>query len=234
MTRILILRINYEGKKVLTMFFNKHKEVSKKLAAFAIAYCEKQLEDLSNLQSEQPLSDLEIKRLPFCLYILNVTIVICWINVHERNKDKAIKIIDSTVESFIEAFKRPIQTGDPLNWTRIGDFIIDPKEIALIGMQMPGGGGATADTRTDYAGLLSLTYNIRAQQYSDALRDTLEAVYSKKMLVHSPLLALFMKHLIGEERWNEEKFNDVALFSHLGLELTKWVLLFSRLVKETL
>lgn len=210
------------------MFFNKDKKISARLAAFAIYYCEEQLKQLGEIQSEKQLSVIEAQRLKFCLYILNITMVICWVVFHGRNSGNAKKIADLTLENFLKTFVQPVQTTSFYEYPRIGDLIIDSIEIALIGMAMPS--GATVDTRTDYGGLLGLTYNIRAKQYSDLLiKQVRDAFSDKAPSLEHPLAALFMKHVLGEER-----LDNIGFLLQLDIELTKFFFVFGKLVKEAL
>lgn len=85
------------------MFFFNHKKIARKLLVIAMVWCE---ERVKSLLSDNTFSKNEELKLRFCLSILNIVTVIWWVNIHERNTNKARKIIDSVMEEFMATFEK--------------------------------------------------------------------------------------------------------------------------------
>ncbi|MEW6408949.1 MAG: hypothetical protein AB1488_02400 [Nitrospirota bacterium] len=213
------------------MFFNKAKKIGRNCALVITPFATSQMEDIKKSLPNRQFSETEAIRCRFCLMILNLVMAIWWINNLERNTNRARKIIDSMVETFNGAFER---NSKPI---RIGDFVTDPVEIALIDSAM-GQVGVSKDTMSSFKSIISTIYNNRVVSYMNAFNEVLTelrreigkpdfpqpAFFSQSAF--SPVARLFVKHYTGD-LWE----NHIDFATKLSSLLDTWNMTIYTIVK---
>lgn len=204
------------------MFFNRDKKIGRNLALIAIMLPEQQMKNEAT--SHRQFSEIEAQRFKFCLSILNLVTLIWWVNFLESNTNRAKKVIDNIVESFMDVFKNKPDR------IRIGDFIVYPAEVTLIDMHM-GQIGISENTLTNYKTIIPIIYNNRVGQYSNVLNERAQIAFNseKKQFSLDPVARLFVEHFTGDE-WKKQ----VDLVIELSILLGAFNIALCNTVKEML
>lgn len=177
------------------MFFNKDKKIGRDLASFAIMFPEKQMQQIKEIIQDIQFSEVESRRLRFCLSILNLASIFWWVNLSKStgsiDNNRVKKIIDNVLDAFMIEFINDNTT------IRIGDYIVDNEEIMLLSREW-GGADTTMETKTNIGTLVPSIYNIRIGQYDAALTERLKFLSGKKQGSFDPVVKLFVKHFVGK------------------------------------
>lgn len=207
------------------MFFNRDKKIGNNLGTLAFMLAEQQMKDEAVSQME--LSKTEVIRFKFCLSVLNLITFIWWVNVLERDNNRAVKIIDNIHKGFNKISRT--RTGA----IRIGDFIADPLELVLVDKEVDKEweqSGITEDTRTNYTTLIGVAYNIRVDDYVKALKELRQIALSQSdSFSLNPVAKLFTRHFTGAE-WG----NRVDLVVVLSILLGGYQLAIADLIRKAL
>lgn len=210
------------------MSFNTDKEIGTNFILLITPLATEQMEQIEkDLLSYRQFSEIEAFRFRFCLMILNLVTAIWCINIFESNTNRAKRIIDSMVETFIGAFERK---QDPI---KIGDLIVDPLEIELIDSKM-GQIGIGKETMTSYRTLIPIIWNKRILEYVNAFEEA-KAVLEKEgksgfsPALFRPIAKYFVRHFTGDSWKKHADFvEDISPF------LTSWDMAIHNIVKEVL
>lgn len=203
------------------MFFNRDKKIGNNLGTLAFMLTDQQMKEEAVSQME--LSKTEVIRFKFCLSVLNLITFMWWVNVLERDNNRAVKIIDNIREGFTEISRTRTDA------IRIGDFIADPLELVLVDKEMFHS-GITENTETDYTTLIGVAYNIRVDDYVKALKELRQIALSQSdSFSLNPVAKLFTRHFTGAE-WE----NRVDLVIMLSILLCCYQLAIADLIKKAL
>jgi hypothetical protein len=182
------------------MFSGKEKQAGDNLVSAIISiHDERFREDFQGLLSNLQLSDIEFRRMIFCLYVLEISIAVFSVYLTERDIKKALEIIDNIFHGLRLFFSPTMGKTRLEDYPRIVDLIIDPTERTLISSII----AQKIDdfTRVSYDTLMLKVVDIRSPQYFEACRSNVREVLNKSTpnRLFDPLTELFIKHFTGKD-----------------------------------
>lgn len=192
---------------------SKEKQIGVDLGkAIIFIHEEKFREDVIKGLLNLHLSDTEFQRMIFCLYILEISMTVFWVQFTERDTKKSQEIIDNMFHHLGLFFSQPITRTRLEDYPKIVDFIIDPTERNLISSAI--GQEINDFTRTAYSTLVLIVFDIRHPQYVEANKNNIREAFDEasKNRLFDPLTKLFIKHLTGKDAL-EVDFGDVTVLS---------------------
>ncbi len=151
----------------------------------------KNLEDvIRESDTSDAIASSEMDRFHLSVLIHNLTIAICWINLIEKRQGSREKIIKGMLDAFT---KRVVQQGGYSVNVRIGDYVIDPSEMAALRSKL--GENLTEDTLTGWGSLARSVFDLRVQDYSSAFN---ERSVDHIGLATDPVARVFARNITGK------------------------------------